>query len=769
MPNTALRRYPLLSPGLACALGMAAAAQLEPWKLAFLAATVAVCSLIALMRPRWRQGGAPHLFGLPLLLGIVAHGPIAEPVVEPPGATTTQPTGTDDRALVQVTGRVVSPPRPLRASRSRLPAGAAGAPREPRVRAEIEVFHGAPSARVTVITAARLVESDDAETDPAAAPAYAAPFVRGDQITVTGWLDDGTIWATSAAPVVVSQGSLLGFFDTARSQIRVAWQRRFPPTTAAWWSALILGDRALLSPDVLPRFRRVGLSHLVAISGLHVGIVAALFLLPLRRWRAAPSRSVALLVAAMVGGYAALSGGEPPVLRAALLAACVCLAILRGRSLPLANPLAAAFLLIPVCATNATHSAGFLLSFCAVAAIAAATRRGNVRSPGARPRGAALRVSFAAWWGAGLPLLWLTPEVVPWGPLATLCLLPIVTLLLATGLLTLLPGASYFDALASFVSQVAIALLDTASRWLDMLPATPACWPPLSPFSLALLWCALGWFALGGTFRRLATFPLLLATLTLLAPPPSLGGELVPMGRGQALLLCGPQGVVLYDAGSSDLPDGGARQIRRALWERGRRHVDLLVLSHPHADHVNATLALLRDVTVGTVAVGPRFADADLGAQLLRHLRLRNIHCITVRRGDRLRVGGWAFEVAHPYDAALPGTGLNDDSIAGVIRGHRLSIFVAGDLEHAGLAASPIPPGVAWVLLPHHGRPSPGLSPWLAQRTPALALAGTARRLPQPTREVLERLDVPWRATRRDTPIDLIVTEDGWTAASRDR
>lgn len=732
MPDTALRRLPLVPGAVSWACGIAAAHTLSPPKTVFVVTSLLVAALIAWWRPRRGTRAQLLLFAAPFLLGIFAATPRWEPA-------------DSERALTEITGVVVGPPRPVRGSR--LGRDPRATPPKRR-RAQLQVVRGPEALRGRIVT---IVTADQ--------PRYG----RGDQLTITGWLDGAVLWATAVPPIVHRSGSATAFFDRTRAAIRHSWGQRFGALTTGWWSALLLGDRALLPESVIPRFRRVGLSHLVAISGMHVGILASLLLLPLRRWRIGRARTSAIAVTIALLAYAALVGTDAPVLRAVLLAACACVATVRGRNRSLANPLAAVFLLVCAMSDGRVVAPGLLLSFCAVAAIAMlppAPAR-TVRSSRLRR---ALQISIAACWGASVPLVWWSPEVVPWGPFATLLLLPLLTIVLATGLLSLLPGTALFDRCLEWIASLAIGALDTATVWLDHLPATPTCWPALRPLSLALLLAAAGGFLLGHRYRRLAPAILLLAVLPTLAPPPRTGGELVPLGRGQGLLLVGPRATVLYDAGSADAPNGGSAAIRRALRRYGRMHVDLLVLSHPHADHMNAVLSLLRDVSLGTVVVGPRFADVPLGEQCLRHLRARGCEPTTVLRGDQIVVGGWQLDVLHPRAKPLPGAGINDDSVVVRVTGHGLDLLLCGDLEATGMASNPLPRDLTWLLLPHHGRFTAGLDRWLEASPPTAALAATARRLPHDTHQVLLAAGVPYVCTGRQRRVWLRRTEDGWTA-----
>ncbi|MCA8961926.1 MAG: MBL fold metallo-hydrolase, partial [Planctomycetes bacterium] len=376
------------------------------------------------------------------------------------------------------------------------------------------------------------------------------------------------------------------------------------------------------------------------------------------------------------------------------------------------------------------------------------------------------RVSLAAWLGASIPLVWSQPDCTPLAPLFSLALTPIVGALLAVGFVDAvilvgvgspLPGIA---ALCKGTGSVFVALLESIGRAFDACPGTPMLWPPLPAVTIALLLVSVTivWAKRRVTSAALATA---LGAAVVAVPPtetPSL--SLPSLGRGQSLIVAGDRATVLFDAGSVDLPLGGSREIVRCLWAKGRTHIDLLILSHAHADHVLAAPDLERQLSIGAIAVGPRFDESDLGRALVERWRRRSISIIRLRRGDTVRVGDIRIDTLHPFDrwpASLT-VGLNDDSLAVRLRAGRLDAVAPGDIEELGMNACPVPPPDpdAWrlVLLPHHGRASRSLSRWIAGTRPDGLLASStgssceaveqwSRRVP--TVLTSEHGDIRWR------------------------
>jgi competence protein ComEC len=220
-------------------------------------------------------------------------------------------------------------------------------------------------------------------------------------------------------------GGLRRFIDAARTAVarRVDAAVCFPE--AAVLKALVIGDQAEIPPDVQQAFRRTGTSHILAISGLHLGIVASAAFVVFR-WLLGFIRPILLtgwarkgaapLTLVLVGLYALLAGMSPSTQRALIMAAVFLLTFLVEREHDLMNTLAVAALAILVVSPPSLTSVSFQLSFAAVLMILYGLARAPRREEAAQPvapgaaarlkRGAALffRVSFFATVGT-LPLV----------------------------------------------------------------------------------------------------------------------------------------------------------------------------------------------------------------------------------------------------------------------------------------------------------------------------------------------------------------------------
>ncbi len=517
-------------------------------------------------------------------------------------------------------------------------------------------------------------------------------------------------------------------------------------------SAVLLGVRERLDPGEIENFVRTGTVHLLAISGLHVGILAGALLLVVRR---VPLRRRwgALGVAVVVVFYMLLTDARPPVVRATILVLVVCGSITLGRPATTFNSLAAAALVVLALNPCDLFHTGAQLSFLAVAGLMwfapqwfgthsrADHLQGLIEENYSWPRrllwavGRALRhltLVSATIWVLTLPLVMarfnlFTPGAVLlntllWFPMAIALVLGFATLALGT---IAAPLGVVFGGLC----DRALWVLQSAVNWAVDVPGSyfhvpgPADWWLVGFYgALALLaalpqfrpprrWCVAllaGWSAVGflAAGQR--------------ESDDRLACTLLSVGHGCAAVIELPEGpTLLYDAGSFNAPRTAADSIARFLWSRGITHLDGVIISHSDADHYNGLPGLLERVSVGVVYVSPVMFEEENAAmaELQRSLRQSAVPVRTVRAGDRLATGGATrIEVFHPPDRAMLGAD-NANSVVLLVEYGGRRILLPGDLESPGieavLAEEPVDCDV--LMAPHHGSlrsNSPDLAGW---------------------------------------------------------
>lgn len=368
--------------------------------------------------------------------------------------------------------------------------------------------------------------------------------------------------------------------------------------------ALLTGDRQALDQADWDRLQATGTTHLLVISGLHVGMLAAavfaltalvLRYLPLRwsrpqLWLSAP---VALLAAA---GYAGLAGMEVPVQRALLMCSLVLLLKLWRRQLPAIELWLVAMVIVTLVNPAAPLRAGYWLSFMAVGLLLLGMGgRLHVRAPWWR-WGRSQWIAFAGLW----------PWLLLWGmPASTVAMgvnllaIPWVSLLIVPAallgaVLDLLFGVDLLLLLAARLLNLLMLALDWVAQWSAVLHL---------PFPGWLAWMigllgVLIWLLPVGLLRPLGV----LCVLPLLLPQHErpLAGEarvvVLDVGQGLAVLVQTARHDLLYDAAARHASgfDLGEAVVAPGLLGLGVRQLDLLLLSHADTDHAGGAVAVMQ-------------------------------------------------------------------------------------------------------------------------------------------------------------------------------
>ena len=427
---------------------------------------------------------------------------------------------------------------------------------------------------------------------------------------------------------------------------------RFDPqaeVAAAIASALLLGRREEVDPDVNDAFARTGTTHLLAISGQHLQVLAPRR--PSSCWpRLGLGRKLSRgVVIAQTVGYAALVGFMPSVVRSAAMAVGIGLADLRDRCTRSGNLLAFAALVTLAWNPADLFDVGGQLSFLGVAGLVwGAPRRScwfwrpieAARSPGACATSRAVWRGGVRWlirflasalylsavvWCLTLPLVALRFHIVsPIGILLNVPLVPMTSIaLIASGLTMLLvstsrrrsPRGRLSSATGCTPGDRVARPLGCRSAVVGTHDSSPGPLPEWTIGFYALL-AAVGLAAGAGVVGRRTAWAIVgawsvVGLLLAIQPTPGperLEADVLAVGHGLAVAIRSPDGgVSLYDCGKMGRPRVGRRLIAPALWSRGVRRVDRVFLSHADADHFNGLPDLLDRFRIGEVLIPAGF------------------------------------------------------------------------------------------------------------------------------------------------------------------
>ncbi len=550
------------------------------------------------------------------------------------------------------------------------------------------------------------------------------------------WLFAHRLRATGYVRKSVDNKRLLPGPVTGSQQLRYRLShylqaRDLPASRRALLRALAIGDRGGMSRPQWDLLQQTGTSHLLAISGLHVGLVAGLVFWGVaqlwsrlggaRLWPAPRAAALAALFAALV--YALLAGFEVPAQRALIMVWVWMLSILLGVQGRPWQVWALALWLVLLHEPLSVLTAGFWLSFSAVALIlylgrGRYGRNGRLRSVPAMQLGLTVGLTPVLWtWFQQASLV---------APLANLVAIPwvgfvIVPLLLAG--LVLLPVSSVVtDGLLS-VAAAALEVLWRFLQWLD--PGdSQALWhaPPLSLPALAL--CTAGLLLIllpRGTGIRGLALIMLLPVLTAEPRRPAPGElwmMLLDVGQGLAVVVETRRHVLVYDTGPA-FPGGfdtGKSVLIPFLQRRGYRQLDRLVISHSDNDHSGGGHSLSRRYPAGQVDAGE--------PQLIRWAKATNCHAQPPWQWDGIRF-------RYLPTPAMAG-GNNASCVLKITTPGGRGVLLPGDIERSvetALLTAPAGALAADVLVaPHHGSRSSSTPAFIHAVRPDWVLFATGYR-----------------------------------------
>lgn len=562
-----------------------------------------------------------------------------------------------------------------------------------------------------------------------------AEFLRDQRIGATLSVPD----AADAVDVVRESWprSFSGWLAVLRGRGVKILQEHLPAEQHGVAAALLLGDGSAMTRDDWEQYLRTGVIHVLAISGQHL-VVLAIFLSFVGKLLSVRRRTAALVIALLLLGYALLTGGRSPVMRAAWVVAAYAGGVLLRRPVLPANTLALAWLGVAAFNPTDIFNTGCQLSFVAVAVLIWGTGRWQAREQDPLEKlidasrswitVSGLRfIRWLAWVYAVNAVVWLavTPLVAARyhviSPVALLIGPPMVlssslALLLGFGLLLTAPVLPPLAALFAALTKASLYLCETLVRWssawpgaYSFVPDIPAWW--LGVFYAGLLAClSVPW--LQQRWRR--CLPVGICWLTL-------GGFLVfwppdhrqfrctflAVGHGGCTVIETPGNrVILYDAGAITGPDVTRRHIAPFLWSRGYRRIDDIIISHGDLDHFNGVPALLERFTVDRVTLTPSFPDhttPGIGATL-RALDRSGLKPRVIHAPATWEVDGIYFEALHPPARGPEGIE-NVRSLVLAVRYEDLTMLLTGDLEEPGLKrVLALPPmNVDVLMAPHHG------------------------------------------------------------------
>lgn len=543
-----------------------------------------------------------------------------------------------------------------------------------------------------------------------------------EKIHATGYVVNGErnrlLWGGTSTPLQAFRGRF-------EARARAATDSR---DAAAVLLAVGSGERHWISPAQWDRFAISGTSHLVAISGLHVGLAGIVAcgiawgmagLLPLRNGHLVPALAVGVVAA---GLYAAISGFGVPARRAVLMLAIAAFAVMRRRQPAAGAAVALAGAVIFLVDPVASLSPGFWLSFVAVILLLwLAQRRSTVprrawQAPvrlfvlqvflmfGLLPLTAILFQRFA---------ILATPVNLLAVPLFSILIVPLTLAGMVLGEVSVEAAAPLLR-----IAAAGIEVLDAGIVWAVALPFADLSLARFAGLASGLLVLPLAWVVLprGWPGRSIACIGIVAIVLWRPAPPPAdcLDAWVLDVGQGLAVVVRTYHDVLLYDTGIA-WPGGSSvaeQVIEPFLNSQGIRGIDGLFVSHDDLDHSGGAARIVQ-------TLAPRFVIAGEP--------LKNVASLSCRAGATWWSGAVRFAVLHP--PAGDREDGNDASCVLRVSVGAYGLLLTGDIETPAerrILQRGALPGAEVAVIPHHGSATSSSTAFVDSVSPLVAIVSAA-------------------------------------------
>jgi len=465
-----------------------------------------------------------------------------------------------------------------------------------------------------------------------------------------------------------------------RNWMRVVIDKRFEAPYNGFVKAIMIGDRNDLRYSLNSDFIKTGTIHAVAISGLNVGLIAAIFLGVLSL-TGLPKKLNLVLVACIMVLYTFIAGSNPPIVRAVIIFVVFVAGYLMNRESEPLNSLAFAAFIMLLANPRELFDPSFQLSFTSIAGMIIfmpkingllridAIKRDSFKGRSIFYLLSAISVSLAAWLCTWPIVATYFNIISPVALLANLVVVPALFLLTAGSFLFLLADlfSGFLSGFLAHGLSVFCGTLFSANHFLAGLPlAYFRIAAPRPAFTILYYAAALLIIILPGikfkriSVRRIEIMILIAALLNMLVWPAAVAMDgnvlritFLDVGQGDSALVELPGGRnVLIDAGpggDEERFDAARSVVAPYLWNRNINRLDAVIVTHFHEDHLGGIVYLLENFKVGCVMdSGASCERSEIFDKYLRTIRIKKIRRETIRDGDDIVFNGGTIHVLNP-------------------------------------------------------------------------------------------------------------------------
>ena len=545
-----------------------------------------------------------------------------------------------------------------------------------------------------------------------------------------------------------------------RFKLKMHIEQTFPKSLIAEAQALLIGLQEQVDEETERAYQKLGITHLFAISGLHVAIVTLIFFQGLIRLKIRRELATVILLL-ILPLYGILAGGAPSVWRAVTVVELLLLSRIKGR-LSVDDALSITFILFVLIEPWSIYQIGFQLSYLATASLIYSGK---------------ILQRFSSWLVQSFLLTFVCQLLVYplllfhfyelsissffvnilFVPLFSFVILPINILLLGT---SFVPGR-----LSDILFTLYEPIRELLTNLINLLQSIPyQMWNPGKPAMIGMLLAYLSIFIV---FYRLENKSKLVKTILLMCIPLIIlqfSGKLfhdlkitfIDVGQGDCILVELPwrKSVYLIDTGgllrfeqdvwkSPNRPyEVGRQVVVPYLKGKGITKIDKLIITHADADHVEGAEEVLSEIKVKEIHITPNSDHKEVMKELLMEAKKQKVRIKEQMASNSWKVDDFSFTYLWPVETTYEG---NNDSLVLLISNGAFQALFTGDLEKEGekglLRLYSNLQDIQLLKAGHHGSKTSSNELFIKRLNPKLTIftAGENNRYGHPHKEVVER------------------------------
>ena len=487
----------------------------------------------------------------------------------------------------------------------------------------------------------------------------------------------------------------------------------FPENKATFLKAILLGEKSDMTPEYYSSFKRSGLSHVIAVSGMHLSYLV-IMLSFLRKQFKPDSLIYSLAMIFFVFGFMCLTGMTSSVIRAGIMVICVFSGNMLSRKTDSISSLGFSAFIILINNPYAAFSQSFILSYSATLGILIFAKpleeklipnRTNMRKSFFIKIKKGIISTFAVSLGAQIftlpPAIIMFKETSLWSLPANILIAPFCPLILASGFLFCMSSIANLP-LSPLLKIILSLLINIFEFIINLFSSLDFGIIHFSEdngmfFVLAFLLILITVVLMLYKRKRLVILPacMLITTLVLfsanaISDTDSAYVSFINVGQADSTLITLPENInILIDGGDYAGTDSGNYEntpVNSYLSSKNINRIDFLIATHPHSDHIGGLFAVMEYAKVGCLIVPPYFENSTIGAELLEKARLLSIPVYCFQSGNNI-----SFSDSIKLTALMPddyfakaNAGENNSSLVLRLDYYNTSFLFTGDLESFG-------------------------------------------------------------------------------------